>query len=145
MKFWLKYKLFHPWKCIWKHRLRNDDHFVKGGDELTIHGHNSKWGNYQPPTVESQCQCPMGLLGEEMAWNIIIAWQCDSCIYRLTQIPRGLFLSMHCKFINIYHIMSHSHFFWVYSTLKHVVTHWCVCNTVAIDSLEGVSKTFISS
>ena len=30
VKFELNYKTFHSWKCIWKHRLRNGDHFVQG-------------------------------------------------------------------------------------------------------------------
>ena len=31
MKFKVKYKTFHSWKCIWSYRARNDCHFVKRG------------------------------------------------------------------------------------------------------------------
>ena len=30
VKFYSKCKIFHSWKCIWKHRLRNGGHFVQG-------------------------------------------------------------------------------------------------------------------
>ena len=30
VKFESKYKTFHSWKCLWKYRLRNSGHFVRG-------------------------------------------------------------------------------------------------------------------
>ena len=34
IKFRSQYKTFHSWKCIWKYRLRNGNHSVRG-DELS--------------------------------------------------------------------------------------------------------------
>ena len=36
MKVDSKYKIFHPWKCIWKRRLRNGGHFVQEEMSLNI-------------------------------------------------------------------------------------------------------------
>ena len=38
VKFYLKFKTFHSWKCIWEYRLLNGRHFVQGEMSLSFKG-----------------------------------------------------------------------------------------------------------